>query len=447
MSGSSEEDVASYFLHLWRQQSMSSKPNIDQTEWEAAGQRSPTALDTEKSSNGFALVGPDKLSVSYPHVGIHEHDVGAVRANRAAPWKRLLYYFEVFVRRCFPRGRISVGFTASSFDLRHHPGWEANSCGYHGVDGKIYRGREYGETLRCPTYMRGDTVGCGVNYATQEFFFTKNGKFVGIVKKDMEDPVFPTIGLHSHNDEYGSIIFYGYEDTIRGGQQKIIDEMEIGRHNVFRIVRSYLQHYGYEETLWLFDNAIETGALLQQEDKSDDSRMMYAIKLRKMIRQMIMSGQVDDAITKLKEWFPQTLEDDFSPIRFLLHSQKFIELVRDGNLSEAIVFSGSEFDKFKRVLKVDDQVKDCASLLAYKQPDKSYAGYLLEESHRELVADALNAKILSTNPNMKDKESCLQSSLERLIRQLTTCFSKHRSYNGGQGEDFDLRRIVGIHED
>lgn len=49
--------------------------------------------------------------------------------------------------------------------------WEVNSCGYHGDDGLLYRGQGKGEPFG-PTYTSGDIVGGGINYATQEFFFT-----------------------------------------------------------------------------------------------------------------------------------------------------------------------------------------------------------------------------------------------------------------------------------
>ncbi|MED6212933.1 hypothetical protein PIB30_088246 [Stylosanthes scabra] len=41
-----------------------------------------------------------------------------------------------------------------------------------------YRGHGKGETFG-PTYTSGDIVGAGINYAAQEFFFTKNGQVVG----------------------------------------------------------------------------------------------------------------------------------------------------------------------------------------------------------------------------------------------------------------------------
>ncbi|KAM3394475.1 hypothetical protein P3S68_003477 [Capsicum galapagoense] len=52
-----------------------------------------------------------------------------------------------------------------------------------------------------------------------------------------------------------------------------------------------------------------------------------------------------------------------------------------------------------------DLVKDCAALLAYELPQKSSVGYLLGDSQREIIADAVNAMVLSTNPSVKDQES------------------------------------------
>lgn len=49
--------------------------------------------------------------------------------------------------------------------------WEINSYGYHGDDGFLYRDHGKGE-LFGPKFTANDTVGGGINYATQEFFFT-----------------------------------------------------------------------------------------------------------------------------------------------------------------------------------------------------------------------------------------------------------------------------------
>lgn len=52
-----------------------------------------------------------------------------------------------------------------------HSSWESNSCGYHGDDGYLYRGPGKSESFG-PKFTSGDTIGAGINYFSQEFFFT-----------------------------------------------------------------------------------------------------------------------------------------------------------------------------------------------------------------------------------------------------------------------------------
>lgn len=81
-------------------------------------------------------------------------------------------------------------------------------------------------------------------------------------------------------------------------------------------------------------------------------------------------------------------------------------------------------------------------MLAYEKPQDCSVGYLLQDSQREVVADVVNAMILSMNPNLKDLKGCLHSYLERLLRQLTACCLERRSMNGDQGEAFHLHTVV-----
>ncbi|PPD87054.1 hypothetical protein GOBAR_DD15998 [Gossypium barbadense] len=370
-------------------------------------------LNTINSSGGFLVVAPDKLSVRYTTVNLHGHDVGVVQANKPAPVKCLLYYFEIYVKDAGAKGQIAIGFTNEGFKMRRQPGWEVNSCGYHGDDGLLYRGQGKGDAFG-PTYTTGDTVGGGINYASQEFFFTKNGVLVGTVckEKEMKGRLFPTIAVHSQNEE---------------------------------LVCSYLLHYGYEDTLSSFDLASKSTippVYIAQENGFDEQDIGYALSQRKILRQLIRNGEIDAAISKLRDWYPQIVQDDKSATCFLLHCQKFIELVRVGALEEAVKYGRIELANFFRLAGFDDLVQDCAALLAYEHPQESCVGYLLEESQRDLVADTVNAMILSTNPNTQDMEGCLQSYLERLLRQLTACCLERRSANGEQGEAFLLRRVL-----
>lgn len=136
-----QELIGSYFLELWRLNSKAAAARFESAgEAMEAVQSSgveegdeeereepPTELDTLNSSGGFSVVGPDKLSVQYPNVNLHGHDVGVVQANRPAPSKRLVYYFEIYVKNAGAKGQIAIGFTTSGFKMCRQPGYFANS--------------------------------------------------------------------------------------------------------------------------------------------------------------------------------------------------------------------------------------------------------------------------------------------------------------------------------
>ncbi|KAK6940337.1 SPRY domain [Dillenia turbinata] len=451
----SEEDLGKYFLELAKLNSCRRVGGATGMEMEEEDQveEEPTELNTINSSGGFLVVSPDKLSLKYTNVNLHGHDVGVVQANKPAPSKRLVYYFEIFVKNAGAKGQIAIGFTSDQFKMRRQPGWEANSCGYHGDDGFVYRGQGKGEPFG-PSFTTGDTVGCGINYASQEFFFTKNGVEVGFpVAKDVKGPLYPTIAVHSQNEEvsvnFGKEPFVfnlkGYEDTQRSKQKLTIANYSLPQNVSYAVVRSYLLHYGYEDTLNSFDMASESTippVSLVRDSGFNEQDNTYALNQRKTLRQLIRQGEIDAALCKLREWYPQIVQDDKSATCFLLHCQKFIELVRVGKLEEAVKYGRTELAKFFGMADFCDLVQDCVALLAYEQPQESTVGYLLEDSQREVVADTINAMILLTNPNVKESQDSLHSYLERLLRQLTACCLEKRALNGNQGEAFHLHTVL-----
>eukprot|EP01018_Ginkgo_biloba_P024643 Gb_30125 [translate_table: standard] len=113
-----------------------------------------------------------------------------------------------------------------------------------------------------------------------------------------------------------------------------------------------------------------------------------------------------------------------------------------GLLEVAVSYARLELSRFFGIKSLEDLLQDCIALLAYEEPTKSSVGYLLNLAQREAVADAVNAMVLSTNPGLQNPEHCLQSSLEKLLRQLTACCLERRLLNGEQGEIFCLHKIL-----
>ncbi|KAL9234615.1 hypothetical protein vseg_009469 [Gypsophila vaccaria] len=443
-SNHADQIIGAHFLNQSKLNASSSSP--------PSMEPHPTELNTVNCSGKFIAVSPDKLTVQYTIVNLHYHDVGVVQANHPAPVNCVAYYFETKVLNSGAHGYIAIGFTPKDFQMCRQPGWDANSYGYHGDDGLLYYDGRSGEPFG-PTFTTGDTVGAGINYASQELLFTKNGVIVGTVFKNVKCQLFPSIGLHSKDEEvtvnFGKEPFLfdikAYEAQERLKQQTMIENITLPQNVNYDVIRSYLLHYGYKDTLDVFDMANNNSVApiaISQANGSVKQESMYSLNHRMIIRQLIRSGKMDAVFDKLREWYPQLIQDDKSPVVFLLHCQKFIELVRVKELKDAVEYGRVELAKFFGRQEYEELVRECVALLAYEEPAKSPLGYLLGESQRDVVADSVNAMILSTNPNMNDSQSCLHSQLDKLVRQLTVCCLEKRSLNADQGEVFYLPSVL-----
>ncbi|KAG2398306.1 Ran-binding protein [Vigna angularis] len=330
-----DQDLGLYFLEACRGREMREREKEKEKEEEEEEEEAPRELNTINSSGGFVVVSTDKLSVKYTNVNLHGHDVGVIQANKPSPTKRLIYYFEIHVKDAGVKGQISIGFTSETFKMRRQPGSVTHSLTHSLTDPLLHffnpnpnpnPGEAFG-----PTYTSGDVVGAGINYAAQEFFFTKNGQVVGSVYKDLKGPLFPTIAVHSQNEEvhvnFGQKPFTfdlkEFEAQERMKQQLKIEEIsvppnvsygkywsslvahcwfrkvEINLFNPSRIVRSYLLHYGYEDTLNSFDVASKSTVPpihIAQESGIDEQEITYALNHRKTLRQCHMLPYLKKAI-------------------------------------------------------------------------------------------------------------------------------------------------------
>ncbi|KAK8965067.1 hypothetical protein KSP40_PGU020513 [Platanthera guangdongensis] len=121
---------------------------------------------------------------------------------------------------------------------------------------------------------------------------------------------------------------------------------------------------------------------------------------------------------------------------------KLPSFIEAGNLLEAVNYARTELNKFFSVNPLNNLLEDVVALLAYENPSKSCVAHLLEPQQREFVADAVNAMVLTTNPDVKNNKECEISSLEKLLKQLTRCSLERRSLTGDQGEAFDVRKLA-----
>ncbi|XP_038996182.1 ran-binding protein M homolog [Hibiscus syriacus] len=157
------QDLGLYFLELAQIDSFKAPVEMEEDE-----EMVPTELNTINSMAGFLVVAPDKLSMKYTAVSLHGHDVGVVQGNNPIPVKLMDYHFEIYVKDVGVKGQTAIVFTSEGFKMRRQSGWEVNNCGYHGDDGRLYRGQAKGDAFGL-TYKTGDTIGGGINFASQEF--------------------------------------------------------------------------------------------------------------------------------------------------------------------------------------------------------------------------------------------------------------------------------------
>ena len=75
---------------------------------------------------------------------------------------------------------VTLGFCGEFCDLTMaHPGWNAWSVGYHGDDGLMFEEHPLSGFRTGCKFGPGNTVGCGIDYASEEYFFTLDGTIVG----------------------------------------------------------------------------------------------------------------------------------------------------------------------------------------------------------------------------------------------------------------------------
>ncbi|KAJ4905920.1 B30.2/SPRY domain-containing protein [Raphanus sativus] len=107
------------------------------------------------------------------------------------------------------------------------------------------------------TYTTGDIVDCGIDYVSQEFFFTKNGSLVGTSPNVFKGVLYPTVALHSENEEVTvnfepeTFLFdlVGYKTSIKEKLNVEIDKISLSPSVPLDLVKSYLTQYGYQNTL------------------------------------------------------------------------------------------------------------------------------------------------------------------------------------------------------
>lgn len=380
----------------------------------------------------------DGLTVSYNGPGREEKDAASVRTDNPVPTNGLaIYYFEITILDQGETGRIGVGLCNRDVNLEKMPGWENGSYAYHGDDGLLFRqtgvaGAQYG-----PKYGTDDVIGCCWDQVDGAVFFTLNGKALGTAFYNLSGSLYPTVGMQSMcgrlKANFGQERFvYDIEAYAQQQRERVLSSVMARKLPAdYRIlsdtVLAYLMHNGYSGTAEAFAKDAGREEIYQKER---DSMMK-----RQAVCNKVLAGDIDGAIKQLEKQFPEVLKTQLD-VRFLLRTQKFIEMIVSGSsLVETVEYGKKELKVFKdkKYLqtanvgfvknKVDcslpyaDILEDVYLLLAYGNPAESPAGHLTKQSRREMVADRLNSAILASQGRP------MRSVLERFIRQSESILS------------------------
>lgn len=204
---------------------------------------------------------------------------------------------------------------------------------------------------------------------------------------------------------------------------------------VHHIVRMYLLHYGYADTL----DALDEAAGLSTEKNRHKEPGGAVLSLRREVRRYILHGSIDSVLQILQANFSGLLDPDnpHQEVRFCLYCQKYLELVRSGSVSEAVEYAQQALMPFRSLSQeCQKELINVMAVVAYPHPHQSPLKHYLTPARREMVADVVNAAILV---HSHWGAYAPESVLEKLLRVLVVCHRQIHAENQNQGEVFRLR--------
>ncbi|KAI7907388.1 uncharacterized protein BX663DRAFT_495737 [Cokeromyces recurvatus] len=328
----------------------------EEEQWSELDLLLPTCWNPKDKSKNIE-VGSNGLDLTYIGPGKQETHAALARANFPMRPQCGLFYFEMRVISKGDDGYIGIGFCAATNKLERLPGWDPDSWGYHGDDGHSFAGSGSGKVYG-PCFTTGDVIGCGVNFADNSAFYTKNGKFLGnaFTKINLNKPMFPAVGLRTPGEQvtvnFGHEKFvFDIEQYIRDQQLKFINEITTKSDNIIdttkieiktyskevmdQLILSYLIHHGYTGTAKaVVQNVGHVSGqelFLSSDNKEISKESEKDMEERQLIRSAIIHGNIDEAIELINKYFPGVLQEEGrgQELQLALKCGKFIEMMRE----------------------------------------------------------------------------------------------------------------------
>ncbi|GJQ15507.1 hypothetical protein GpartN1_g7298.t1 [Galdieria partita] len=185
--------------------------------------------------------------------------------------------------------------------------------------------------------------------------------------------------------------------------EKKLSQVQVDRRDLNLLVMNYLVVEGYKDAAEKFSE--ETGL--------DPGVDLKSIAERMAIRTAVQRGEIDKAVELVNDVNPLILDSNPS-LFFHLQLQKLIELIRQGDIEQALKFAQEELaPKGEENPSFLEELERVMALLAFEDRTSSPVGYLLQQSQRQKTASELNQAILTSLAQEKDPR--LPSLLKTLL--------------------------------
>ena len=278
--------------------------------------RFPRTLNKHDGCMQYLDVSHDNLTVTYIGRGRDDTEAAAIRADASIPSMHLpVFYFEIKVESKGRDGYMSVGIMTTRCPMDKLVGWEAESLGYHGDDGLLFKGNSgHGDEFG-PEWSQGDVVGCGIDFVEQRAFFVKNGIIVNYCElpKVGTSAWYPAVGLRTPGEKVridfvGPFVYdiLGHLDRKTYKLVRTIAQQAVPDSQVQDLLLFYLLYHGYEETFYrvLPDICSEP----RRSTLLANPKLKLYFEEKRMQREavrLVDAGEIGHLRTLLEKFFPQ----------------------------------------------------------------------------------------------------------------------------------------------
>lgn len=279
-------------------------------------------------------------------------EAASVRSDHHIPKEVGIFYFEVTILSRSKDCQLGVGFSSKKANLNRLPGWEAESWAYHGDDGFVFActasGKAYG-----PKFGGQDVLGCGIHFARNEAFFTRNGVFLGTAFTNVKgERLYPSVGMKKPSEHVrvnfgGKPFVFDIDGMVEREREAILQEIskaDVGKLHppddedalVKGLVGQYLAHEGYVETARAFNREwnVREASVLPEGERTGrgveelEEEDVHAVN-RQKIRKSILEGDIDRAMKLQQSYYPRLFDEErMRGVWFRLRCRKFVEMVR-----------------------------------------------------------------------------------------------------------------------